>query len=180
MIVIDDTWERIDDNFYYRKSPVQPNSEKLTYFQFFKVSIARITEVVIPTINNRKELERVALERKWISRRNKLEEYLQDNPNCLNDYMHDLGKEIMRLEYNYPTFMKHPNGNFCYERYSLSTDNPYYKGMKVIVDLHTEEIYMKHFDNVAYNAFKKGYTGLSSEDALKSVTREIRIDKILN
>jgi hypothetical protein len=34
--------------------------------------------------------------------------------------------------------------------------------------------------HVAYNAFKKGYTGLSSEDALKSVTREIRIDKILN
>ena len=133
---------------------------------------------MIPTMSNRKELERVALSMKWVNRRNKLDQYLEDNPNCLHNYMLYCGSETMNLESTFPTFMKHPNGSICYERYSLSTDATYHKGMKVIVDLHTEEVYMKHFDNVVYNAMQKGYVTMQGESALKAVKRNIKLDKL--
>jgi hypothetical protein len=176
MIVIDDTWEQIDDDNFFRKSPVQPNPEMKTYFQFFRPSTYRVVEVVVPTLNNIKDLEKIALGQKWITRKAKLQQYLSDNPNCIQDLVLIYGETYTS---NYITYLKSPQGDTCYERDMITTDDAYRSGMSVIVNIETEEVLMKHFDNVVYNATKKGYTRLSREE-FQAFVRDRRLNTILN
>ncbi len=53
-----------------------------------------------------------------------------------------------------------PNGRICYLRDMIPSDTKYIKGMVAIFDLETDEMIMRHFDNVYYNAIKKGYKDL--------------------
>ena len=192
MIIIDNTWEKVihTNDMYYRLSPVQPKQDKLgrskwKIYQFVKLSNARIIEVEIPVdiqINpsNRKEIERIALDNKWINRRAKLDDYLKNNPDCLTKHLFHSAVLIMEMSSIYPTYLRHPDGQICYERYMLSTDPGYRKGMSVIVDIDDETVYMKHFDNVVYNATNKGYTRLNEKEALKPVIRNRKLEEIFS
>lgn len=191
MIIVDDTWKKADNtnDMYYRLSPSQPKQDKLgrtksEIYQFVKLSNARIIEVEIPVDiklnpSNRKEIERIALDNKWINRRAKLDDYLKNNPDCLSKYLFESAVVVMDMSSFHPTYLRHPNGNICYERYMLSTDPGYCKGMNVLADIDDETIYMKHFDNVVFYAMNKGYTRLNEKEALTPVIRQRKLEDIL-
>lgn len=178
MIIVDKTWDKIKDDLYYRPSPIQPLADKWIFYQFTKPSVLRISEMQIPTITNRKELERISLGNKWINRRNKLDSYIESNPNIINDII-KIGSESVHLYYDFPIYLKSPSNNICYERQMMTTDVGYHKGMSVIADVGDETIYMKHFDNVVYNATQKGYIRINEKEALMPYIREKKLSLIL-
>lgn len=176
MIKIDNTWDKIDNDLYRRLSPTQPLPDKWEFYQFMKPSILRLVEVQVPTMSNRKELERIALGNKWVTRRNKLDEYLNKNPDAIKNIINVWGVENMDLHSYFPIYLKSPKGEMCYERDMLTTDPGFRKGMSVIAGIDDEAIHLKHFDNVVYNASKVGYTRVTE----KSAIRDVKINTVIS
>lgn len=196
MINIDKTWELVNIDFftyhnrpfmgkltgevYYRESPIQPQADKFTYYQFFDRKTLFLVESKVPTLTNRKELEKLALGYQWITRRKNLDDYLLNNPNALDIAKINMGLENIDLYSEYPSYMKHPDtGDFCYIRPMVTTDDLYRSGMSVLASITTEEIYVKNFDNVGFQASKKGYTSCNKE-VITMIKRDFNLDKILD
>lgn len=79
------------------------------------------------------------------------EKYRQKYP----DWELELAYECYKLTTT--LFMVSPEGKLCYKRNMISTDELYLRGMQAIVEIDTEKILMKHFDNVFSNAVSKGF-----------------------
>ena len=62
--------------------------------------------------------------------------------------------EMYTTPFTYYTTLVAPHKK-CYERYMISTEEGYRKGMKVVALTETEEIIGKHFDNVVNNLIRK-------------------------
>jgi hypothetical protein len=178
-MIIDENWIEARENIFLRESPTQPAPDKFTYYEIVNTKNCVMRDHRIPTLNNRKEIERLCLERKLIRRKAKLQEFLDDNP--------DLPKKLLDMDisdygdmYGVNThFLRSPSNEVCYERYSVPSDDKYRRGMSVIASLRTEEILLRHFDNVVSNAISAGYDRISEDEATLQVNRYNKLNTIL-
>jgi len=174
MVNFDDTWKNIvlSDNvpnarntnelgILYRESPIQSKPLDLLYYQFFSEANYHVLEYEVPEKTNIKKMERFCLDNGFIKRRTQLPALMED-PIRLNNLMfkvaYDNALMIFEHKQKYPTLLVSPEGRTCYQRESVTTDPGYLKGMVCIVDIETEEVYLRHFDNVYSVAHNKGYT----------------------
>ena len=90
-----------------------------------------------------------------------------NDPIRLNNLMfkvtYDNALLVFEHKQKYSTLLVSPEGRTCYQRESITTDPGYLKGMTCIVDIQTEEVMLRHFDNVYSVAHSKGYTHTTLE-----------------
>lgn len=154
---LDRTWQPITDEeliISYRKSPVQPDPENFIYYQYVSEKTHVVIEFKVPTITNIKKLERFALDYKVIKRRTELPKVIETDP----DFARKLTfNDALKMLNGYVSYLTSPEGHICYTRESITTDPGYLKGMTVVAGIITEDVYLRHFDNVYSVAVDRGY-----------------------
>lgn len=154
---LDRTWQPITDDeliVSYRKSPAQPDPENFTYYQYVSEKTHVVIEFKVPTLKNTKKLERFALDYKVIKRRTELPKIMEADPDFARKLTLNDALEILKYNVSYLTS---PEGHICYRRESVTTDSSYLKGMSVVANIITEDVYLRHFDNVYSIAADRGY-----------------------
>jgi hypothetical protein len=174
MVNFDSTWNHIArlDNapnagsvnelgILYRESPIQSKPLDLLYYQFFSQANYHVLEYEVPAKTNIKKMERFCLDNGFIKRRTQLQALMEDPirlKNLIFKVAYDNALMVFEHKQKYSTLLVSPDGRTCYRRESITTDPGYRKGMTCIADIETEEVYLRHFDNVYSVAHSKGYT----------------------